>query len=165
MVDAAISDLRDGRGPASAPAGNVYGDSRVVTDALVRIVQQLGGATISETSLFSGVTAAGSTTARIALNTRGKALRIDELKNQKVNVTGFGVRKIVSNDEFTLTVAPAFSAAPGSGVAVAVTVPEDSTDATRNFTFAPGGQPRDNKALAEVLRAAEAAVVAFVLPT
>jgi hypothetical protein len=164
MVDAAISDLRDGRGSASAPAGNVYGDSRVVTDALVRIVQQLGGATIAETSLFSGVTAAGSTATRIALNTRGKALRIDELKNQKVNVTGFGIRKVVGNDEFTLTVAPAFSAAPGGGAAVAVTVPEDSTDATRNFTFAPGGQPRDNKALAEVLRAAEAAVVAFTLP-
>lgn len=165
MVDAAISDLRDGRGPASAPAGNVYGDSRVVADALVRIVQQLGGATIAETVLFSGVTAAGSSVSRVVLNNRGKSFRIDELKNQKMNVTGFGIRKIIGNDENSVTFAPAFSAAPGSGVAVSISVPEDSTDASRRgWTFAPGGQPRDNMALAEVLRAAEAAVVAFTLP-
>lgn len=165
MVDAAISDLRDGRGPASAPAGNVYGDSRVVADALVRIVQQLGGATIAETVLFSGETAAGSSVSRVVLNNRGKSFRIDELKNQKMNVTGFGIRKIIGNDENSVTFAPAFSAAPGSGVAVSISVPEDSTDASRRgWTFAPGGQPRDNMALAEVLRAAEAAVVAFTLP-
>jgi hypothetical protein len=166
MVDGAISALLEGRtGSANAPPGNVFGDSRIVTDALVRIVQQLGGATIAENVLFSGVTAAGSTTSAVRLNTRGKSLRVDELKNMKVNVTGFGVRKIVSNDEFSVTVAPAYAAAPGAAVAAVVTMPEDSTDASRNYTFAPGGQPRDNKALAEVLRAAQAAVVAFVLPT
>jgi len=165
MVDGAIRALLEGRvGSANAPPGNVFGDSRIVTDALVRIVQQLGGATIAENTLFSGLTAAGSSASSIKLNTRGASLRIDELKNLKVNVTGFGIRKIVSNDESSVTVAPAFSAAPGAGVAVVVTMPEDSTDASRNYTFAPGGQPRDNKALAEVLRAAQAAVVAFVLP-
>jgi hypothetical protein len=166
FVDGAIASLLEGRiGSANAPPGSVYGDSRIVTDALVRIVQQLGGATIAENVLFSGVTAAGSSSSVIKLNLRGSSLRVDELKNLKLNVTGFGVRKIVSSDESSVTIAPAFSAAPGAGVAAVVSFPEDSTDASRNYTFAPGGQPRDNKALAEVLRAAQAAVVAFTLPT
>lgn len=166
MVDGAIRSLLEGRvGSANAPPGNLYGDSRVVADALVRIVQQLGGATIAENVLFSGVTAAGSSSSVIKLNLRGGSLRIDELKNLKLDVTGFGIRKIVSNNESSVTVAPAFSSAPGSGVAAVVSFPEDSTDASRNYTFAPGGQPRDNKALAEVLRAAIVAVVAFTLPT
>jgi|694.fasta_scaffold27399_6 hypothetical protein len=166
FVDNAINSLLQGRlGFSNAPPANVYGDSRIVADALVRIVQQLGGATISESRLFSGTTAAGSSSSAIKLNTRGLNLRIDELKNQKLDVTGFGIRKIISNDESTVQIAPPFSSAPGSGVTAVVTVPEDSSDASRNYTFAPGGQARDNRALAEVLRAAQAAVVAFVLPT
>lgn len=163
FVDSAIVALRGGTVLGDAPRGNVYGDSRIATNALLRIATQLGG-TVTNGYLFTGTTAAGSTTSVIKINTRGGTFRIDELKNRTITVTGFGVRKIISNDETSVTVAP-FSSAPAGGVAVTIEQPLGDVDASANLTFAPGGAPRDNKVLAELLRAAEAAVVAFTLPT
>jgi len=164
----AIADLRDGRGPGDAPAGNVYGDSRVVADVLARTALQLGGALAPNPVLWSGLTAAGSfqddRVCTVKLNLAGGAFRIDQVKGMLLNVAGQAARKIVSSNESNVVVAPPYSAAPAGGVAASVTFPEYSTDASRNYTFAPGGQPRDNRALAELILAAEAAVVAFVLP-
>jgi hypothetical protein len=164
----AIADLRDGRGPGDAPAGNLYGDSRVVADILARCAQQLGGALAPNPVLWSGLTAAGSfqddRVCTVKLNLTGGALRIDQFKNMLLNVAGQAARKIVSSNESNVVVAPPYSAAPAGGLAASVVFPEYSTDASRNYTFAPGGQTHDNRALAELILAAEAAVVAFTLP-
>ena len=168
FASSAIADLRDGRGPGDAPAGNVYGDSRVVADVLARTALQLGGALAPNPVLWSGLTAAGSfqddRVCTVKLNLAGGAFRIDQVKGMLLNVAGQAARKIVSSNESNVVVAPPYSAAPAGGVAASVTFPEYSTDASRNYTFAPGGQPRDNRALAELILAAQAAVVAFALP-
>lgn len=168
FLSSAISDLRDGRGPGSAPAGNVYGDSRVVVSALARAAEQLGGSLAPDPVIWSGVSAAGSfgdaRTSTIKLDLAGGALRVDQFKNLVLSSMGVEPRKIVSNDESSVVVAPALAVLPGAGVGFAITFPEYSTDASRNYTFAPGGQPHDNRALAELILAAEAAVVAFTLP-
>ena len=164
LVDPIIAELRDGRGSGDSPAGNQFGDSRLVTDALVRMTRQLGG-TVSDRSVMSGTTGTGSTTTRVVLNMLGVRLRPDQFKGMRLDVTGFGVRKIVGNDESAVFFDLPFSGAPGSGVAFTIAVPQDSTDASANLTFAPGGQPADNRLLAELIRVCEAAVVAFVLPT
>ena len=164
LVEDIIEKLRDGRGPASSPAGNEYGDSRLVVDALVRMARQLGG-TVSDKQLMSGTTASGSTTTKVVLDMLGGRLRPDQFKGMRLDVTGFGVRKIVGNDESGVFLDKAYSSAPGSGVAFTISLPQDSTDADANLTFAPGGQPANNRLLAELIRIAEAAVVAFTLPT
>lgn len=164
LADPAISKLRSGRNLGDAPAGNLYGDSRLITDAFVRMTRQLGG-TVADKAMMSGNTAAGSTTTKVVLNMLGTRLRPDQFKGMRLNVTGFGIRKIVGNDESGVFFDQPFSSAPGAAVAFTIAVPQDSTDADANLTFASGGQPGNNRLLAELIRACEAAVVAFVLPT
>lgn len=164
LVDSIISELRDGRSSGDSPAGNLYGDSRLVVDALVRMCRQLGG-TVSDRTLMSGTTGSGSTTTKVVLNMLGIRLRPDQFKGMRLNVTGFGIRKITGNDESGVFFDLPYSSAPGSAVAFTIALPQDSTDADTNLTFAPGGQPANNKLLAELIRVTEAAVVAFVLPT
>lgn len=164
LVEPIIAKLRDGRSSGGSPAGNEYGDSRLVTDALVRMARQLGGV-VSDKAVMSGLTGSGSTTGKVVLNMLGAPLRIDQFKGLRLNVVGFGIRKIVGNDESGVFFDRPFSAAPGSGVAFTIALPQDSSDADVNFTFAPGGQPANNRLLAELIRVCEAAVVAFALPT
>lgn len=164
LVQDIVSKLRDGRASGDSPAGNEYGDSRLVTDALVRMARQLGG-TVSDKSIMSGTTGSGSTTTKVVLNMLGVPMRVDQFKGLRLDVTGFGIRKIVGNDETGVFFDRAFSSAPGSGVAFTIALPQDSSDADVNFTFAPGGQPANNRLLAELIRVCEAAVVAFTLPT
>lgn len=163
-VEPIVSELRDGRGSGDSAAGNVYGDSRLVTDALVRMTRQLGG-TVSDRTVMSGTTGSGSTTTRVVLNMLGIRLRPDQFKGMRLNVTGFGIRKIAGNDESAVFFDLPFSSAPGSAVAFTIALPQDSTDADANLTFAPGGQPANNRLLAEMIRVCEAAVLAFTLPT
>lgn len=164
LVEPIISKLRDGRSSGDSPAGNEYGDSRLVTDALVRMTRQLGG-TVSDRNLMSGTTGSGSTTTKVVLNMLGARLRIDQFKGMRLNVTGFGIRKIVGNDESGVFFDLPFSSAPGSGVAFTIALPQDSSDADANLTFAPGGQPANNRLLGELIRVCQAAVIAFTLPT
>lgn len=153
------------RGKGDAPPGNLYGDSRTVTNAFVRIIQQLVGTAAFESTLWTGNSAAvGSSLSTVVLNTRGGAFRIDEFKNMKLAVTGFTARKVVSNDATSVTFAPPLGTVPGA-VATVISYPQDRTTAGLNYTFAPGGSPHDAKYLAELLRAAQVAVTAFVLPT
>lgn len=162
LVEPIVEELRDGRSSGSAPAANVYGDSRLVVDALVRMIRQLGGS-VSGTSIMAGNTAAGSTTSRVVLDMLGVALRPDQLKNRVITIAGES-RKIVGNDENAVFFLKPLSSAPAAATAFTIVRPVDSTDADAHITFAPGGQPADNRRLAELIRIAEAAVVAFVLP-
>jgi len=160
-----ILALRGARGKGDAPPGNLYGDSRSVTNAFVRIIQQLVGSPAFESTLWTGNSAAaGSSLSTVVLNTRGGAFRIDEFKNMKLAVSGFTARKVTSNDATSVTFAPPLGSVPGA-VATVISYPQDRTTAGLNYTFAPGGSPHDAKYLAELLRAAQVAVTAFVLPT
>lgn len=165
LVEPIIAKLRDGRGSGDAAAGNLYGDARLVQDALVRMTRQLGG-TISDRSQAwaSLVTGSGSTTTRVVLNMSGLRLRPDQFKNMRVVISG-ATRKIVGNDDTALFFDLPLSGAPAAATAVAINIARDSTDADANRTFAPGGQPADNRLLSELIASAEAAVVAFTLPT
>lgn len=165
LVSTEISALRNGHGRGDAATGHALSDMRLVTSAFVKLVQQLGGATIAETTLWSGnSTATGSSLSTVKLNTLGGKFRVDEFKGQKLAVTGYTARKIISNDENTVTFGLPFGSVPGA-VAVAITVPADSGDASANYTGVAGATAGDNKRLAELLRAATTAVTAFTLPT
>src|SRR5690606_27058094 len=123
LADAAISELRDGRGLGDAPAGNVYGDSRLVTDILVRMVRQLGK-TVSDRVIWSGVTLAGSTTSVVKLDLRGGLLRIDQFKNLKLS-DGSGAWKIISNTaDGELTIAGSMTPL-AAGASVSVSLAQD----------------------------------------
>jgi hypothetical protein len=165
IADTCIEQLRSGRSLGDAPAANLYGDERLVRDTIIRMIRQLG-VTVTERTILTGTLSTGSTTTALALNLRGGTARIDQFKGMKVAVTGFPTRTIVGNDEDGVaTVNVAYASAPGA-VTFSVTVPEDSADgASSSYTFAPGGQPGNNKMLAELLRQLEAAVVAYTLPT
>ena len=162
LVDPIIAKLRDGRGAGDSAAGNLYGDSRLVTDAFVRMTRQLGG-TVADRTQFTGVTAAGSTATKVMLNMSGLRLRPDMFKNMRITIAG-QTRKIAGNDDagvfFDLPIT-----APASGVALTIGIAQDSTDADANLTFASGGQPANNRLLSELIRLCEAAVVSFTLPT
>lgn len=165
LVEPIIMKLRDNRSSGDSSAGNALGDSRLVVDALVRMTRQLGG-TISDRSQAwpSMVTGSGSTTTRVVLNMSGIALRPDQFKNMRLTVSG-STRKIAGNDDSAVFFDLPLASAPAASTAVTISKPSDSTDACDNITFAPGGQPADNRLLAELIRLCEAAVVAFTLPT
>lgn len=167
MVSEAVSDLREGKTRGDAPAGSVYGDMRIVTDALVRLIIQLGG-TLRERNLGRPnlETVAGSTTTVINLNTLGINFRIDEFRGAKCTIAGES-RIVTRSAENSVTLnAPLAGGAPGSAVAVALTVPADQPHKTYGkLVTHPGPQPGENIFLADMIDQAEDAVVAFTLPT
>lgn len=164
LADYAIQALRDGRDLSDAPAGNVYGDSRIVTDVLARMTRQLGH-TVSHRVVWSGVTADTSEGSNVRLDLRGASLRIDQFKSLRLS-SAAGVWKIVRNTEDgMLTISKEPDAPLAAGTAVSVLYAQDDTDASRNYTFAPGGQPIENKLLAHLIMEARRAVVAFTLPS
>ena len=61
IVADAISELREGKGLADSPAGSVYGDDRIVRDALVRAIRQLGTVQATGTLTLTGNTLDGLT--------------------------------------------------------------------------------------------------------
>lgn len=166
IVEAIVSKLRDGRSSGSAPAGNLYGDSRLVTDALVRLTRQLGG-TVSNVTQMSGTCGSGSTTTNVVLNMLGTRLRPDQFKGKVLSVGG-ETRKITGNSDTAVFFDKALTSAPALDAAYTISLQMDSTDADANYQFAAGGQfpgASQNRRLAELIRIAEAAVVAFVVPT
>lgn len=165
FLDEVIDALRAGRGLGDNGLADGSGDLRLVLDGLVRGIAQTGG-TLRERTLFSGVTTTGSTTTAIALNIRGGALRVDELRGMKLNLTGSNPVKITSNtEEGVCTVSTAVSGgAPGSGVAVTVTVPSNSSDFMSGRDVHPGAH-QSCYVLADLLDQFQTATVAFTLPT
>lgn len=162
LVDTVISKLRDGHGKADSSTGNLYGDSRLVLDAIVRMTRQLSG-TVSDQQIAAGTTGSGSSLTTVVI---GSGFKIDAFKNRRFVISG-QTRKIVGNTDTSVFFDLPLSAAPASGVSWTINVPMDSADACdqHGYTFASGGQPRNNRIMAEMLRVLENAVVAFTLPT
>lgn len=165
FTDEAAAALRQDAslGLSDSPRGNVYGDARLVQDALVRIVDQLGGIVDPQATVHTGTLLAGSTASVLNLDLNGEELRPGQFVGLSVDVTGFDRRKIVNNDETTVTVSPAYGSAPGT-VAYRVVLPNATADFEPNRLIHPGGHPK-NRVLANLIEQAVAAVEAFTLPT
>jgi hypothetical protein len=106
------------------------------------------------------LTASGSTTTTVELETAGIPFRIDQFKGQYLTLTSEAPRKIVSSDESSVTVSHAYSVAPSASVAASIAI-----DLFPSTTVYAGGQPGDNLRLSNLIDVAQAAVVAFTLPT
>jgi len=124
-----------------------------------------GGATLSGGSFGSDITVptmatlttgSGSTATRI--KTTRTDLRIDQFKDMKLTINGVSAI-IRGNDESSLVITGGLSA-PGSSQTITISARDGVFDRVH-----PGGQPANNKLLALAIAQAEAAVVAFVLPT
>lgn len=165
FLDEVVSELRDGRSIGNASCADGSGDYRLVLDGLVRGIRQLGG-TLVERTMFSGLTTTGSTTTSIALNLRGGLCRVDEFRGRKLTLAGSNPVIVISNTEAGVcTVStPVSGGAPGSGVAVTVKVPSDSSDFQSGRDVHPGGH-QSSYVLADMLEQLQTIVVAFALPT
>lgn len=145
-------------------------------NAIATPVTTVAGGTWVSSTLTSGVsgvalrmstkatmaTIAGSTTTNVVMNTtvHGK-MRVDQFKGMMATISG-EVRKVVGNNETDLFLNKALSSAPG---VVTITFTNDTTvDADANRVH-PGGQPGENARLADHIAQAEAAIVAYTLPT
>ena len=163
FLDKYIEDLREGKGLADAPAGSVYGEHRVVLDALCLLIRQLGGTvpdiSLSHASLEVG---SGSTDSAIVLS---EEMRIDQHKGDVLTISG-ETRKIVNNTEYVANVAPAFSSAPSAATAAAISAGRDRSDSRLSrVTAHPGAQPGENQYLSSLIDAAQTLVVAFTTPS
>jgi hypothetical protein len=164
LVEPIVSKLRDGKGLNDSPTGNRFADSRLAVDALVLLARTLGG-TVSDRVLMTGTTLAGSTTTRVVPNMLGTRMRPDMFKGMRLIISG-QTRTIVGNDETAVFFDLPLSGAPAAATAFNIYYPMDSMDAAiQGTTFIAGSQALQNKILAELIRVAEAAVVAFTLPT
>ncbi len=171
LVQVAIDNLRGPRdgsaqGIGAAPVGSVYGDMRMVAEALNVLVVQLG-ATQNERNLGRpGLqVAAASTETVVQLETAGISFRIDEFRGAKVVVSGEDERFVVRNDETSVTVNKAYSSAPTATTAVAITVAANQANKTYGtLAVHPGSQPGENIFLSDLITQARAAVEASTIP-
>lgn len=123
----------------------------------------LGERTMSHPSL---VTAAGSTTTVVQLNTLGVDLLPDQLRGMKVTISGES-RRVLTSDESSVTLTAALSSAPSAATAVVITIAEDMSGSplAPQMRIHPGQQPGENAVLSELIDAAQTQVAAFTLPT
>lgn len=168
IFDTHISELREAKSLADAPAGSVYGENRSVMDALVLGIRQISGSDATYRQLWSGDTATGSTTTVVNLDLRGGTLRVDELRGYRISVTGFPTRMIVSNTEDgACTLNAALASAPAGSTATTVEAYDGfvgGTSAPKIHTHA-GAQPGENAVLSDLIQQLQDAVAAYTLPT
>lgn len=163
FLDKYIEDLREGKGLADSPAGSVYGEHRVVLDALCRLIRQLGG-TVPDVSLSHASLEVGSGSSESAV-VLSEEMRIDQHKGAVLTISGES-RKIVNNTEFVANVAPAFSSAPSASTAASISAGRDRSDSRiSRVTAHPGAQPGENSFLSLLIDSAQTLVVAFTTPS
>jgi hypothetical protein len=106
--------------------------------------------------------ATGSTTTEVAVNTTitGK-MRVDEFKNLSATISG-EVRTVVGNTETTLLLSKALTSAPG---VVSIVLARNVVGDVSPSQVHPGGHGGHNMRLSDHIAQAEAAVVAYTLPT
>lgn len=166
MAQPFIDELRGAsKGLADAPAGSVYGDSRVVFSALQTLVERLGGSQLADRRVsWSGLaTKAGSTEDQVK---SAEELRVDQFKGYHLTVDG-ETRRVVSNTEDTLFLSKDLSSAPSAGTSFTLdfpAVPAGGAFPGRFHFTHPGGHP-DSAALAYAIDQAQAEVEGFELPT
>lgn len=114
------------------------------------------GADITVPTMATLTTGANSTTTNIV--TTSTKLRIDQFRDMKLTINGVSAT-IRGNDETTLFITGGLTP-PASSQTITISARVGPFDRVH-----PGGQPANNKLLALAIAQAEAAVVAFVLPT
>lgn len=151
-------------------AGNSIATTETLASGSWGAATLTGGAAVDRLTsrvMASLVTSTGSTTSSLVLNLRGGTLRIDELRHMRVTVAGES-RYVVSNTEAgVLTLSAPLTSAPGGAVAVSVEVDEAAHGrvAVPKSRVHAGGQPGDNRVLADLIDRAQTAVIAYTLPT
>lgn len=164
LVQKAIDDLVEGKGLADSPAGSVYGEARLVADALTRLIAQLGG-TVPQRTILSTTALAGTSKSELALDLKGSSLAIDALKHMWLSYDGTDVVSITASTAAgVVTVAPEVTNAPSGGETAVVYVTDMDSSPSRYNRVHPGSH-QDNAILADLIGVAEATVAAFVLPT
>jgi len=149
---------------AHAPAGSVYGETRVALDAIAKLIEQVGNTTVPVRVLSRSAveTAAGSTDTLVkSVDT----MRVDGFKGKNLVIAG-ETRRIVGNTSDSFLLAKALSSAPAA--ATAFQIVEPTTDfRPGNFELAnthPGGGHANNAFMAYLLKQAQKAVEGLVLP-
>jgi hypothetical protein len=166
MADNAINELREGRGRADAPRGNVYGDHRTALEGLQVLKERVGQGSLPEKTMATLSTVSGSTDTVIKFDVSPRLVP-DELRGYKVTISGES-RTIVTHDETgTMTLDAPLSSAPSSSTTATVTVKENEAGGTTapRLRVHPGGQPGDNIRLANFIDDVENDVVNYTLPT
>lgn len=167
--DEQIAQLRDGLALADAPRGSVYGDVRVVMDALATGIRRLGGTVPVRSVGLPGLqTGAGSTTTEVVLDLQGGSARIDQFRGYEIVVSGQEPRRIVSSDEAgVVTVSRAYASAPSASTAVTLRVAEDRPGgpSAPQLRTHPGAQPGENAMLALHIGTLEALLDSYTLPS
>jgi hypothetical protein len=156
---------------AVGAAGNSIATTETLTNAgnvwaAATLTGGVSGVALREKLMASLTTGSGSSTTEVVIDTSllSSDLRIDQFRGMRATISGVS-RLIVGNDEDTLLLDSAISA-PGAAVAVSITIPEDATAPSMlPGRVHPGGQPGNNRVLADHIAQAEAAVVAYTLPT
>lgn len=140
-------------------AGNVWGATTLTGG--------VSGVRLRESTQATLACGTGSTTTEVVINTDNLSgdLRVDQFRGMRATISGES-RLIVGNDEDSIRLDGALSVAPAAAVAVSITIPEDATaPSMMPGRVHPGGQPGNNRVLADHIYQAEAAVVAYTLPT
>jgi hypothetical protein len=167
MFTEAIAALRQGKGVADSPPGNVYGSHVTAVGALLKGIYALGGTPFESNIGRSGLqTTAGSTTTVINLTTFGVPFTIDQLRGYRVTISGES-SIVLKNDESSVTLRAPLSTAPSAATAVAITVPVNDFGSTSapNILVHPGRQPGENILLSSRINQLQGLIVALTLPT
>lgn len=169
MLDTEIAELRgdSALGLADSPRGSAYGETRTVHAACQKLSERLAASSLAERQVSRPGAQTGSGSTESVVVTEDTDLKIDQFKGMTLTISGES-RRIVSNSETSFTLASDLSSAPAAATAYTVTVPNPGA-AKNQFpgelnAIHPAGHPSTAQ-LAEMLEAAEAAVVAFTLPT
>lgn len=166
LVSPALASLYEGanKTKGDAPAGSVYGESRIALDAIAKLVQQVGGAAmpVRVLSRVGVVTKAGSTASEVK---SVDSMRIDAFKGRNL-VLGGETRRIVGNTEDTFLLAKELASAPAAGASFAIQEPTVGYRAgvTDLANVHPGGGHPNNAFMAYLLEQAQKAVEELVLP-
>lgn len=162
LVNDEIDTLRQGGGRADAPRGSVYGETRIVLNALNKLHQQIQNVTTpvhERTLLTTTVGYTASDTLQVA--GYNATMRIDEYKGLTLVTAGGDRRVIVSNDETSFRFTRPVSVVGGD--ALTVRVPTNTPDHITLSGVHPGGHP-DSSYLAFLLGLVQAVVEASALP-
>lgn len=162
-ISGVITSLRDGKGRGDYLLAGVYGDNRVISDALSTLLQTLAGSTIPTRQLTraAAVTAAGSTDTII--NTVD-SYRPDEFRHKRF-VLGGETRTVVSNGEDFVVLNKALAGgAPAASTAYAIHHDHLDTDQLGKQAVHPGAHA-ENAVIGSVLTQLSSLVNAFVLPS
>ena len=157
-----ITSLRDGKGRGDYLINGVYGDNRVVSDALSTLLQSLAGSVLPTRQLThaSAATVAGSTDTILQV---AGSYRADEFNHKRLVISG-QTRTVVSNGEDFIVLNKALSSAPAAATAFAIH--HDHLDPAQlgKQTVHPGGHA-ENAVLGGMLTQLSTLVGAFVLPS